>query len=110
MRNPRATGLGRSGRTYSTAQLATGSEDVEDDASFGRARENPGADRGKDLPPGPGVAPAGHPRPPAHPLGGDLAAVRARLPADLLPLPAGLLPGLLAGAGRVRGAGAAREV
>src|SRR6201996_9698550 len=164
MRNPRATGLGRSGRTYSTAQLATGSEDVEDDASFGRTRENPGADRGEDLPPGPVVAPAGHRRHPAepvgrvrhgpgvhgplllgaglplpdpvllalhqrrvrarlehpgplvpggpadHPLRGDLAAVRAGLPADLLLLPPGLLPRLLAGAGRVRGARAAREV
>ena len=39
-----------------------------------------------------------------HPLRDRVAGVRAGLPADLLLLPARLLPGLLAGAGRVRGA------
>src|SRR3981081_786704 len=45
-----------------------------------------------------------------HPLRAGVAAVRARLPAELLLLPAGLLPRVLAGAGRVRPAGAPTAV
>ena len=48
--------------------------------------------------------------PPIIPLRGRVAAVRARLPADLLLLPAGLLPGVLAGARRLRGPRAARQL
>src|SRR6266704_6476320 len=45
-----------------------------------------------------------------HPLRADIAAVRAGLPAVLLLLPAGLLPGVLALARGLRGARAARQV
>src|SRR5215472_82468 len=45
-----------------------------------------------------------------HPVRVRVAGVRARLPADLLLLPRGVLPGVLARADRVRGARAAREV
>src|SRR4030088_2643140 len=56
--------------------------------------------------PGPVAARA----PADHPVRAGVAAVRARLPAYLLLLPEGLLPGLLARARRVRGAGAARQL
>src|SRR5271169_5632361 len=45
-----------------------------------------------------------------HPVRDRVAGVRARLPGDVLLLPAGVLPGVLAFPGRVRGARAAREV
>src|SRR6266702_2400602 len=45
-----------------------------------------------------------------HPVRVRVAGVRARLPADVLLLPAGVLPGVLARAVRVRGARAARHV
>ena len=45
-----------------------------------------------------------------HPLRIRVAGVRARLPADVLLLPAGVLPGVLAGAHGLRGARAARQV
>src|SRR5580704_8948055 len=56
----------------------------------------------------PGALVAGHTA--DHPVRGRVAGVRARLPADVLLLPRGLLPGVLAGTGRVRGTRAAREV
>src|SRR5690348_15858304 len=56
----------------------------------------------------PGPLVAGHPA--DHSVRGRGADLRARLPYDLLLLPAGVLPGLLAVAGRVRGARAARDV
>ena len=56
----------------------------------------------------PGALVAGHTA--DHPVRDRVAGVRARLPADVLLLPRGLLPGVLAGTGRVRGARAAREV
>src|SRR5690242_18906332 len=45
-----------------------------------------------------------------HPVRVRVAGVRARLPADVLLLPGGVLPGVLARAVRVRGARAARHV
>ncbi len=48
--------------------------------------------------------------PPIIPYAVGLTPVRAGLPAELLLLPARLLPGVLAGASRLRGTRAAREV